>query len=256
MRDAPVRDLRIGFIVSSGEVLLPIETSGDPRFVEPAWRLRVRTTRESSDFVHAPASSHERDDERADSGVHRPGVVRLADPVPWQANDWAREHSPNPVLIDLGADSVVKPPILAVDDDLPASLRSELAAADLLKGQNRSLRAGPIWVVYGARTFDAQRRMVGGIRSIWLQSNGRYHLRHTTTTNPTFEGMMRKWMSEQSHAYRAHSFVGQVHALLAHAGQLFLLTRTVGWESDLVTLGQLGDGTLDPVLIDGLDSGC
>ena len=43
---------------------------------------------------------------------------------------------------------------------------------------------------------------------------------------------------------------------LAHAGQLFLLTRTMGWESDLVTLGQLGDGTLDPVLIDGLNWGC
>ena len=61
---------------------------------EPAWRLRVRTTRASSGVVHAPAGSHERDDERADSGVHSTRVARFADPGPWHANDWAREHSP------------------------------------------------------------------------------------------------------------------------------------------------------------------
>ena len=318
--EALVEDLRIGFLIASGQILVPIDTVDDPhaRFTdsgwyrerdrrrrdwmrrleanpqalleaplrlaigeqvtvlhagsaypavvdgfgslaagcgetEPAWTLEVRNLRDS-DPTHD--TSHQHDDEAAGPESYGQEGARLSNPGLWHGTDWDREHSPTPVLVHLGTDQTVQPPTLAVDVELPAGLLARLAAADLLKGENRALRAGPVWAVYGARTFDRQRRPVGAIRSIWIESDGTYHLRHRATSNPSFEGMLKGHMDPERRAFRARSFVGQIHAASAHAGQLFLLTRIQGWESHLVSLRQLGDGTLDPVLIDGLDRGC
>ena len=284
-----VRDLRIGFLVSPVEVLLPIEIADDPqsRFTD-RWRYRERDVRRRNWMKRIEANPKALFETPLrlpigatvtvlhDGNAH-PAVIDgfgslaagcgetepswrlhlrspLADPGLWHWNDWAREHSPTPVLINLGTRADVQPSTLAYDDDLPAGLLSKLAAAGLLEGENRSLRAGPIWVVYGAPTFDAEQRPVGAMRSIWLESEGRYHLRHRINIHPNVDSLI--WKAVSSDASRTQSFVGQVHALLNHAGYLFLLTRRLGWESDFASLGRLGDGTLDPVLIDGIDKGC
>jgi len=284
-----VRDLRIGFLVSSGEVLLPIETANDSksRFTDTLWHLeRDQRRREWTRRLDAnPDLLLETPLRLAlgapvtvlhDGGAHAAVIdgfgslgagcgeaepswrlqLRhpLADPGLWHWDDWARDHLPTPVLVNLGSTVVVQPPTPAVDDDLPAGLLPELAAAGLLKDQNRSLRAGPVRVVYSAPTFDVQQRPVGAMRSIWTESNGQYRLRHRINVHFGAESLV--WKAISRHVPRTQSFIGEVHAVLEHGGHLFLLTRKLGWEADSVSLRRLGEGTLDPVLIDSLDKGC
>ncbi len=288
--EAIIHDLRIGFLAATGDVLWPVEEPDEPaiRFTDDGrWKERDNRRRQwmkqAEDDPEALANAEFRltvgatvtvlHDGRAtramvdglewlDAGcgekepVWRASTTGLHARAPWPEERWDRSRPATPVLIDLGGGQAIEPPTMATDAELPAGLLKELAARDLLERENRSLRLGPLWVVYSARLTDAKGRLVGSVRTIWRASAGSFRLLDSAASSATYEEMVTKWHDPQRHALSHNSGVGQVHALLAHDSRLFLLVRRVGWESSTVLLQELREGVLETVLIDAFDRGC
>ena len=301
VREALIRDLRIGFVRPSGDVVWPVETLEEPRrFALPLWseerqarrriwrpdlqpdpksvvkgrlRLSVGTT---VDVLHDGRTyraviegftvlqagcgewepgwraqilaAHRSQDVDRDSGG-------LDDPALWRSPYTHMEPSPFPVLVGLGGPPL-QPPVTATDDELPPGLLVALADRELLEGERRSLRTGPFWTVYGARTIDDRGRKVGSFRSVWRETGDGYQLVAEDATNPTFEEMITKWVDPDRQSYNFDSAVGQVHAMLDLGERVFYLSRYKGWESELVFVEELRPDRLERVLHDGLDRGC
>ena len=311
VREALVRDLRIGFVRPSGDIVWPVETleesagrfsaemntpmfrkresmrrrwgrwnwrgwvpdmppepepvvEGSPRLpigatvavlhggrrfeavIEGFTLLRAGCGQAAPGWRARTVQSHGATDEDDDGP---------SDPVLWRSPN-PRVQRPFPVLVGLDG-APFRPPMTAVDDDLPADLLVALAEQDMLEGERKSLRTGRLWTVYGARTIDAHGRKVGSLRSTWRESKNQYsRLMAEDTTNPTYEEMIIKWGNPENHSYIFDSAVGQVHAKFEYGGRFFFLSRYIGWESDQVFLEEVRPGGLEPVLLDGLYHGC
>ena len=293
--EALVRDLRIGFVRPSGEIVWPVETLEEPRrFALPLWskerearrriwkpdlqpdpewvgeerlRLSVGTTANVLHDGHThPVVIEGFTILRAGCGEAEPGwrartMPAHEDPDQGSVGDPALWTSPyphrqRPFPVLVSLDGVQQPPVAAVEGELPAGLLIALAERNLLEGEHRSLRTRRVWTVYGARTVDARGRNVGSLRSTWSESSDGYRLLAEKATNPTFEEMILKWVDPENHSYNFDSAVGQVHAKFEQGGRVFFLTRYLGWESERVFLEELRAGGLVRILHDGLDRGC
>lgn len=292
VREALIRDLRIGFVRPSGDVVWPVETLDEPRrFTLPLWSTERQARRRNwtpeldpesvvegrlrlsvgatVDVLH-DGRTHRAVIEgftvlRAGCGKAEPGwrarpvegqgidgnTVGLNHPALWPSH-FPHMHRSFPVLVSLGSPPP-RPPVTAVDDELPAGLLAELAEKGMLEGERQSLRTGRLWTVYGARTIDAGGRKIGSLRSIWRESADAYELLVEKTTDPRSEEII---LDMVGHSYDFDSSVGQVHAKLEHDGRVFFLSRYLGWESELVFLEELLPDRLERVLLDGLDQGC